>query len=149
MKRLLAAAALIFAACAKPRPGDIPTVHFGVDTCARCGMAVSEERFASGWVAEAGHSVVFDDVGEFVEAVRGQPGLARLAFVHDAEDGRWLRADDAYFIQIRGLATPMGTGFAAFASEARARSFGRKLGAEGTPVKLESMVAASSGGRNG
>lgn len=139
VKRWLVAAALFFAGCGGPKPGDIPGIHFGSDTCARCGMVLSEERFTSGYVDSDGRSVVFDDVGEFIAAVRSQPALARIAFVHDGETSRWLRASEAFFIRIPPLATPMGTGFAAFALEAQARSFGKRFGAQGRPMTLAAL----------
>ncbi len=142
MKLAVAALALVLAGCGAPKPGDIPNIRYGTDACARCGMALSEERFASGYVDAQGRSIVFDDVGEFIMAVRLQPVLAQSSYVHDAEDGRWLKASEAFFVHIAGLATPMGTGFAAFASEDRARSFGKRLGSETSPAKLATLVTA-------
>lgn len=145
MRRWAAALGVFFAGCGGLKSGDVPSIRYGVDSCARCGMAISEERFAAGYVDAQGRSIVFDDVGEFLVAVRLQPSLARSSFVHDAQDGRWLHASAAFFVRVAGLGTPMGTGFAAFASGARAKSFSERLGKEGVPMRLLAAVAAAAG----
>lgn len=139
---LLLAAAL--AACSRPKPGDVPTIRFGADECARCGMAVSEERFAAGYVDGGGRSVAYDDVGELLQAMTADPSLELSSFVHDAGDGRWLRAAGAFFLRVPGLATPMGTGWAAFSSEARARAFAARLGPAAAPLSLPDAVKAAA-----
>lgn len=128
MKALALAAALAFSACARSSGGP-PEIHYGRDACARCGMIVSEERFASGYVGPGGETVAFDDLGEFLAFVSLNPALAVQSYVHDAQDGRWLRASSAVFVKLPGLATPMGSGYAAFSSQARARDFARRQGA--------------------
>jgi copper chaperone NosL len=129
VKKLAFAAALAFSACARSSGGP-PEIHYGRDICARCGMIVSEERFASGYVGPNGETVAFDDLGEFLAIVSMDPTLSAKSYVHDAQDGRWLRASQAVFIKLPGLATPMGSGYAAFASEAGARDFARRQGTQ-------------------
>ena len=103
-------------------------IHYGRDACARCGMLLAEERFASGYVGADGETVAFDDLGEFLAAVSKDPALAAKSYVHDAQDGSWLSAAAAVFVKLPGLATPMGSGYAAFASETEAGDFARRLG---------------------
>lgn len=128
MAALLALAAAV-AGCARARAGDIPTVHLGADACARCGMTVSEERFAAGYVDAKGESVVFDDAGEFLAEAAEHPELMAVGWVHDTGTGRWLKASGALFRKIDGFPTPMGTGAAAFASKAGAEAFLGRLAA--------------------
>ncbi len=127
MKKLALAAALIFSACARSG-SDLPAIHYGRDACARCGMIIGEERFAAGYVGADGETVAFDDLGEFLTAVSKDPALVAKSHVHDAQDGRWLRASQAVFVKLSGLATPMGSGYAAFGSEAEAKDYARRLG---------------------
>ena len=47
-----------------------PEISYGRDTCHRCGMIVSDERYAAALVATDGTTRVFDDIGEMVETVR-------------------------------------------------------------------------------
>jgi copper chaperone NosL len=139
VKKLAVAVALAISACARSSGGP-PEIHYGRDACARCGMIVSEERFASGYVAPGGETVAFDDLGEFLALVSMDSALAAKSYVHDAQDGRWLRATQAVFVKLPGLATPMGSGYAAFSSEAGAREFARRRGTqfEGAVVALAS-----------
>lgn len=127
MKKLALTAALIFSACARSG-SDLPAIHYGRDACARCGMIIGEERFASGYIGTDGETVAFDDLGEFLAAVSKDPALVAKSYVHDAQDGRWLRASQAVFVKLSGLATPMGSGYAAFSSEAEAKDYARRLG---------------------
>lgn len=126
------AALVLAAACRQASPGDIPKIVFGKDECARCGMIVSEARFASGYVDADGKSVIFDDVGELLKAAAADASLGKAAFVADAENGVWTRAEDAFYANVPGLATPMGTGVAAFGNRASAEAFVHKRG--GGPV---------------
>lgn len=136
------ALAAALAACGKSRPGDLPNIRYGADICARCGMILSEERFAAGYVDEQGKSVVYDDVGEFLQAAAEQSAIVPVSFVHDAEDGRWLRASEAYFIRMPSLATPMGSGFAAFSSKEKAAAFGRRSGGAGKILGINEAALA-------
>jgi len=131
VKRSLALATLfLLASCRSSTPGDIPQIVFGRDACARCGMLVSEKRFASGYVDAAGKSVIFDDVGELLAAATEDPTLSKAAFVTDVEDGEWTRAEAAFYARVPALATPMGTGVAAFKDRARAEIFTKKRGGD-------------------
>lgn len=118
---LLLALALL-AACRGDAPGDPPRMT-GREACARCGMAVSERRFAGGWVGEDGASVLYDDAGELLAALEAKPEALERAWVGDLESGAWVRAKDASFVRSPGLATPMGSGVAAFGSAAAAAAF--------------------------
>ena len=122
---LLLAAAL--SACAPARPGGPPTVRLGVDPCARCGMIVSEERFAGGYIDDEGRSVVFDDPGELLAALEAQPALRARSFVQDAGGAGWVPAAAAVFKKIPGLPTPMGSGVAAFKDAAEAAALEARL----------------------
>lgn len=121
MKRL--ALALLLLGCASPKPGDPPKVEFGRHECARCGMIISEERFAAGYVDDRGETVAYDDLGELLDDVGEQPALRTRAWAVDFNGGSWLRLADAHLLQVKGFATPMGTGWVAFASKAQAEAF--------------------------
>lgn len=127
MKKLALAAALAFSACARSS-GGLPEIHYGRDACARCGMIISEERFASGYLGANGETVALDDLGEFLSLVSMNPALGAKSYVHDAQDGRWIHASQAVFVKLSGLITPMGSGYAAFSSETEAGDYARRLG---------------------
>ncbi|MBI3287958.1 MAG: nitrous oxide reductase accessory protein NosL [Elusimicrobia bacterium] len=120
---LLAATFLLLASCARPKPGDPPQIVFGRHECARCGMIVSEERFAAGYVDDSGTTVPFDDLGELLSALAEREDLRRRSWVRDFSNGGWLRLTEAHVVKIEGLATPMGTGWVAFAQRSEAEAF--------------------------
>ncbi len=129
MRLSLALAALLLSvSCRRFATGDIPKIVFGRDACSRCGMLVSEARFASGYVDESGNSVIFDDVGEMLSAAAEDPSFAKTVYVTDVEDGDWARADAAVYVRTPSLATPMGSGMAAFKDRARAEAFAKRSG---------------------
>lgn len=121
MKRLVALMLLV--ACAGPRPGQPPEVVFGRHECARCGMIVSDERSAAGYVGDDGEPVAFDDLGEMLARLDEEPGLRARAWARDFNGGGWLRLGDAAVVHVPGLATPMGTGWAAFKTRGEAEAF--------------------------
>ena len=131
MKHALPLTALLFfASCQRLVPGDRPKIVFGRDACARCGMLVSEARFASGYVDTSGKSVIFDDIGELLAAAAEDQSFAKAAFVTDVEDGDWTHANTAFYTRVPTLATPMGTGVAAFKNRARAEAFAKQHGGD-------------------
>lgn len=86
-------------------------------------MIVSEERFAAGYVGDDGEAVAFDDLGELLAAVEDRPELRARSWAKDMGTGRWLRLADAKLMRVPGLATPMGTGWVAFAKAEDAEAF--------------------------
>lgn len=126
-----AAMAFVFLSCARPDLAGPPEVAFGRQECARCGMIISEERHAAGYLSEAGESVAYDDVGELLAALTKQPRLSSRAWVRDFNGQGWVRAQEASFVVSPGLATPMGSCVAAFADSAGAAEFSRARAAGG------------------
>lgn len=125
--RVLALAALV-SACGGRKPGEPPEIVVGRHECARCGMIVSEERFSSGWVDEDGSTVAFDDLGEMLRELNEKPALEARAWVRDMKGGSWVRLAHAHLSQVEGLATPMGTGWIAFARKEDLEQFLRSRG---------------------
>ena len=66
-KRMLAVGGLLvlLTACGQDAPAGPPTVRYGQDPCAGCGMIISDDRFAAAWVDPAGEAAprLFDDGG--------------------------------------------------------------------------------------
>lgn len=132
-KRLPYSAALIAVLCAsaacRGAGGGPPRIDYGRQACARCGMIVSEERFASGYVDAQGRSVAFDDLGELLAAAAEDRAIAGVTYVHDMGGEGWVPAVRAYYLRVPSLATPMGSGIAAFRDAGRAADFARQRGA--------------------
>jgi copper chaperone NosL len=100
-----------------------PEISYGRDTCDRCGMIISDDRFAAGLVAADGASAIFDDVGEMLQAVREEGLAERRAWVHDWLSREWTDATGATYVRVAPETTPMGTGFVAFGRREDAVAF--------------------------
>lgn len=138
MRYALISLLLMLSACGAER-GGAPRARFGQDVCARCGMIVSEPRFAAGYVDEKGENVLFDDAGEALDVLREVPALKDRLYVNDLEEPGWLPAPAAYYVRAEGFATPMGSGVAAFRTRERAAAFARARQAP-APVDLEAAL---------
>lgn len=121
---LLLATACGSEASAEPTP---PEIYYGEDVCEFCGMIVSEERFAAGYVTEAGQEYVFDDIADMVQSHLKQQRDVAAFFVHDYNEHTWIRAETAHYVQSPDLTTPMLSGLAAFSSAEEAKQFAERL----------------------
>lgn len=129
---LLLASLLVITACgnessAEPAP---PVIHYGADICEFCGMIISDERYAAGYITEDGQERIFDDLaGMFVAHLEKQEDV-RAFFVHDYEDSNWIRAETAYYVLSEELPTPMLFGLAACSSSEKAEKLANDVGGQ-------------------
>lgn len=100
-----------------------PSIELGRDACKRCGMIVSEERFASGIVDSDGTAQIFDDTGEMVATVQEDGLNDRKAWVHGYPSLDWIDAREAWYVVTMEVPTPMGSGVFPFDTEAGAKEF--------------------------
>lgn len=98
-----------------------PEILYGRDTCRECMMIVSEARYAAGYTDADGLPVAFDDVGCMVRFVNEKGRPPHVLWVADYNNGEWVRAASAWFVQSGDIATPMGSGIVAVSSESSAR----------------------------
>jgi copper chaperone NosL len=141
VKRALALAALLAAACASgpPAPAVLDTRN---DACAWCRMAVSEARFAAQLVAPSEEPRFFDDVGclgHFLAAQKTLPANA-VAYVADHRTRAWVRAGAAVYTHVAALSTPMGSHLVAHADAASRDADADARG--GTPRTLAEVFGA-------
>ena len=111
---------------AEPQP---PTIRYGRDTSEH-GMIISDPRFAAAALPERGEAILFDDIGELLKYYQAHPQSYRALYVNDYLDKRWLRAEDAWYLQSSQIRSPMGWGLAAFADESAARRVREEFGGE-------------------
>lgn len=121
--------------------GPVAPVAIGPeDTCARCGMMISDPRQAAEIVG-AGTVWKFDDLGELF-AYRSEHRIAqdriRGVFVHDYFSRGWLPARQATYVSTPRLRTPMSFGFAAFGDAGAAGQYARSL--SGTVHSFSSLM---------
>ena len=115
---LVMATAGALVGCAKatawpPEPGE---VRFGEDACANCRMVVSDERFAAQAVTRTGETRAYDDLGCLLEAARAAAIEVEGVYVRAFDGAAGVRGDRGFAIRAADIQTPMGFGFAAFAS---------------------------------
>ena len=145
MRSLLAAllaTALAFAtgACAaSPGGTQPPDVRYGRSVCDGCGMIISDERFACGYVLASGASRIFDDVGEMTAELRERRPADATVFLHDYETTEWIRAESAVFVYSGDIRSPMGGGLAAFAGRERAEALAMRYAT--TTMTWEQVMA--------
>lgn len=94
-----------------------PRIRYGAERCARCGMIISDVRFAAAWREPSGSERHFDDIGCMaVDTRERHPDAATRQWVHDFENEAWLAAAGAVYVVAAKIASPMGYGVAAGAT---------------------------------
>lgn len=116
---------LLLASCGgkKASGSEPPAIKLGRTVCDRCGMIISEERFAAGIVDSDGNAQVFDDAGEMIATVQEEDLNDRRVWVHGSPSLDWMDARDAWYVVTMEIPTPMGTGVFPFDTEAAANEF--------------------------
>jgi hypothetical protein len=108
-------------ACQKAeiRPLDIATG----DTCYRCRAPITEKHFAAEFVTKDGFVRKFDDVSCMTQHATkvGRKNIDAY-FVADFPSQKWLKAEEAHFVQSEQISTPKNSGILAFADEAQAKA---------------------------
>lgn len=116
--------ALVLAACGdEVKASDPPELTLGESTCSRCGMIISDERFASGMTFEDQDALLYDDLGEMIEIIRTEDPHPDYIWVHDYDSREWIDATTAWYVDSAEIMAPMGSGLAAFANQAAAEAF--------------------------
>ncbi len=113
---LLALALALLAACGQSvNTNEPPEIVYGQDTCDRCNMIISEERYAAAYWTAEGEARRFDDIGGMLAFITEEREEAASYWVHDFNSVKWIRAEEASYVLDGDLMTPMGFGIAAFA----------------------------------
>lgn len=105
----------------QPDISQPPEILFGEDICSECGMIISEARYAAVYYTPTGEARRFDDIdGMLTHHTRQQEEVADF-WVHDYETEQWIIADQACFVSVDELHTPMGFSLVAFSDRLRAQ----------------------------
>lgn len=103
-----------------------PKIAYGEEPCTRCGMVISDDRFAAAWRESASRELHFDDVGcMLVYAREHPPSPGTSYYVCNYSGAGWLDAPSAAYVVAPGIKSPMSYDIAAFASSAAAESMAR------------------------
>lgn len=121
---LLSILLLALTACGRAASGEPvpPVIHYGEDICEFCGMIISDERYAAGYLTQNGEERIFDDIGGMFTAHLQKQEAVIAFFVHDYEDTSWIRAETAHYVFSEELPTPMLHGLVACATPERAQA---------------------------
>ncbi|GBD20968.1 hypothetical protein HRbin28_01417 [bacterium HR28] len=118
------------AACQRKRELSPPEIRYGRDTCAECGMILSDPRFAAAATTADGETVLFDDIGCLLTyRQKHSPSWAAI-WVHDLDTQSWLQAENAWYLVSPSIRSPMGYGIAAFAGQDAAQRRQAELGGD-------------------
>jgi copper chaperone NosL len=120
-------------ACASGPPAP-PAVHWGSDECSHCHMILSEPRFAAVARHADGGEARFDDLGCMARWRAASPVEGWRVWVRDADGDAWIDATTAWFVQVPGRSTPMGSGLTAHATRAAAEAV--VAGATGAELRV-------------
>jgi copper chaperone NosL len=86
-------------------------VAFDKTPCARCGMLISDPRFAAQLQTREGRVLHFDDPGCLLLYEHERAPDARASYFHDAHSERWIPRASVAFAPLEP--SPMGYGLAA------------------------------------
>ena len=128
---------LLIVGCQAPRADQPPQIRYGEETCAFCGMLISEERFAAALTSVTGDTESFDDVGCLLHILTRPDRSGARVWVHDYRSGRWLEAPHAVFVHGDDVPTPMGGGLLAFSTQEAAEQFAREV--HGTVLRFDQL----------
>lgn len=133
-------------ACGKTGPSEEPPeVVYGRDVCDRCGMIISEPRFAASYVTTTGDVRRFDDLGELLAYRQEEQEEVFIYWVHDYYTEEWLNANEAHFVLSEEMITPMGSGILAVHEQGQAESLVLEWG--GTVVTFDELKALAESGQ--
>lgn len=137
----IALSAIFLGACGdEARADEPPKIEYGRDTCDRCNMIISEERYASGLVNEDADKLIFDDIGEMIAFIQDDPGTydAWRVWVHDYDTIEWIDGESAFYVHGTDVITPMAMGVLAFETEEAATTFAAEN--SGSVVDWETLL---------
>lgn len=113
---------LSLAGCGRGTAEGPPQIRYGSEVCQECRMLITEERFAAAVRTEKGDFEKFDDLGCLIR-YETEKGRGEKRWVRSFNTAGWLDLDQAVVARSPDLATPMGSGLAAFATREEAEEF--------------------------
>jgi copper chaperone NosL len=143
--RILVSAMLLLGCSRRQQSLGPPELELGQTDCARCGMTVSDDRYAAAVIVEtpAGDRVakVFDDIGCMAAYQREQhDGKVLAQYVKDYNTRAWLSAHQAFYVRADSIRSPMAYGLLATAGPGAAQTIAKEK--NGKIVRLQNIQAA-------
>jgi len=98
----------------RPPAGPLEPV-WDKESCAHCGMAVSDPRYAAEIQTRDGRVLYFDDPGCLLQYQKDRHPEERAVYFHHSREPRWLPSGATGFV--KAARTPMNWGLAAVDAE--------------------------------
>lgn len=117
---IIASAAVMFFAsgCSTSEPAPI---RLGKDECAHCKMILTDPKFGAEIITKTNKIYKFDDVNCLNNYIHDKEKIAAqinlIFFVDYAQEGKFILAEKACFLQTNELNSPMGGAVAAFSAK--------------------------------
>jgi copper chaperone NosL len=92
-------------------PKGVRPIIFDRESCAECGMSISNPRFAAQLQTTEGEVYDFDDPGCLLAFVAEHHSKVHAIYFHAFDADAWLKASEVAFV--RGKESPMGYGLGA------------------------------------
>ena len=119
--------------------GD-PRIAYGKEACDRCGMIISDPRFAGARRDGDSKERHYDDIGCMVIDSRELQAAANVTyFVNDFQNDGWLDATTAVYVTAPHIKSPMSYQLGAFPTETAARAFAERF--SGTDATWDGLRA--------
>lgn len=115
MKLIYILILLAIASCSSDNEFKPVDINYGEDICERCKMIISEERFSSQLILNNGEHHSFDDIGGMILYLSENninPAAIKI-YVKDFKTNKWLNSDNAVYINVENIKTPMNYGIIA------------------------------------
>jgi copper chaperone NosL len=109
---LLLVGVLVFVVLRLQQPPEgVRPIIFDRESCAECGMSISDPRFAAQLQTAGGEVYDFDDPGCLLAFIQEHHPRVHAMYFHAFDASVWLTANEVGFV--RGVQSPMGYGLAA------------------------------------
>ncbi len=115
MKLIIFVILLILMSCSNENELNPVDIHYGQDICERCKMIISEENFSSQIIQQDGAVYNFDDIGGMLVYILDNQISTenKKVYVKDFQSKKWLTSDEAVFLSLEDINTPMNFGLVA------------------------------------
>jgi len=146
MKLILSMILLILASCDSDKVIKPVDIHYGQDICERCKMIISEERFSSQLILQNGEVYNFDDIGGMITYMsenKINPEKEKM-YVKDFVTKRWLNSNEAVFVSLESINTPMNFGLIAVSDNEAAGNIISEYGGKITGSYNDTVIFLSS-----
>ncbi len=119
-------------------------IEYGKDECAGCKMILVDKHYGTEFITEKGKVFKFDDVNCMIEFTRKEPAgseqTGKCFIIDFNQPNRFLKADEAVFLQHEKLRSPMGSHIGAFASAEAAEAVRKELGGGGSVLSWAEVL---------